>query len=587
MPLMRVALPWDRKPNSSEDLVIDWDNPINRGLAVADGDPRVFRDLTGHHAPNKDETSSFPMPAIGVHGPCIRNNVAVQTKRAYYIQQLWRGTDQVTCLSFFRYRTTTGNSWAVLNGVYRSGFNVWALSRRADSGGNPYKPSFGVSTTTGGNSATGAALADTDPHVCMGRYDGANVALWVDGKPAASSPLTGTMNDTNQYSWQVNGGHTGDGYNTDTDIFLSLAWTRALTDQEMRSISRNPWQIFKPKEVYVVDFVVAGQTVPFNVGDFSIVGNKFILSEQFNFNTAVGVVLGKIMAVGEGISFGPGLDVYYANPMSINEGVAFSVGSQQAAGSPFSIGETIAFAPTGGFTSSPFALQEGIEMAQGGANITSFPFSLVAGEVIGFELGVDAILGSPFTVTQTDSISFGIATAPVTGKAFSLSVGNSVAFNTGNGVAAGSSMSAGEQFNFHQGVDVLGGFSFGVSESQIIPMSVGADSIVGSPMTSAESMSMTLGSAVGQGFTFDVSESNNIPFAFGSGVTQGQAFISNEQIVFSTAGLFTTYPFGIVVGSPPLIDGQLTHTLNINGGSVQLYFNGIDEYFVIDSTTEV
>lgn len=258
MALIPVKIPWTKKPPREVQLQIDWANPITKGLWIAGGHHENERDLTGKHQLNTDTAGH----GVGRKGRCAQSYQGDGRRTAWNIDKT-ELTDKVTCLSVFQYRTATGNGQGELIGVNRSGQASFGLQRRGDSGGNPGRIQFVADNGTTFVTAEEAVdLTGTDTHVVAGRYDGANVTVWRAGTQRASSALTGNIQQSQDIA-QTTGEHTNAAAN-DVNLFLSLIWLRALSDKEIASISRNPWQIFKPKVIWLPVAEAAERTITAN-----------------------------------------------------------------------------------------------------------------------------------------------------------------------------------------------------------------------------------------------------------------------------------------------------------------------------------
>lgn len=100
--------------------------------------------------------------------------------------------------------------------------------------------------------AGGSYVIPAKPTVVIGRQRyGVEQALFVDGE---KDPITGS------YTGAISGVTHFGSYNgnASTRVLLSAIWARALSDEEIRSISANPWQIFAPRETRLFVPVSAG-----------------------------------------------------------------------------------------------------------------------------------------------------------------------------------------------------------------------------------------------------------------------------------------------------------------------------------------
>lgn len=93
-----------------------------------------------------------------------------------------------------------------------------------------------------------AGVVDGLPHVWVGRRLGTAHSIWRDGTDVTGSSDTSasTVWSTAQ-QFEIGGaaGFSDPSFGGNCNVVLCLAWNRALSDVEMLSIGRNPWQLFK------------------------------------------------------------------------------------------------------------------------------------------------------------------------------------------------------------------------------------------------------------------------------------------------------------------------------------------------------
>ena len=99
------------------------------------------------------------------------------------------------------------------------------------------------------------------PHVAALRYTPGLFESFVDGKAdltladTASGTTSGTLWASTNTLWRGSAATQNN-----TSVVLGLFWSRALSDAEIKSISQNPWQIFKPIPRRIFAPVSAGGT---------------------------------------------------------------------------------------------------------------------------------------------------------------------------------------------------------------------------------------------------------------------------------------------------------------------------------------
>ena len=100
----------------------------------------------------------------------------------------------------------------------------------------------GVVQTIGTNVYTLGAM-----HAVALRYDESSLSLFLDGKKESSS-VSGSINYSSggPYVFRLNKDAAAN-YG-DTEVHLNLIYNTALSDSAVLSISKNPWQLFKPRK---------------------------------------------------------------------------------------------------------------------------------------------------------------------------------------------------------------------------------------------------------------------------------------------------------------------------------------------------
>ena len=240
-----IQTPWTSQPQQA--VGIDWSNPITRGLVIAEN----------HSNPR---FAAFNSPTQKV-GPSYRGTGGVATRfvsaSSQYLQQSNTSLTNypLTFLSVFQRATRPFDG--VLMGI-GAGTNRHILYANQDN--------IACFSGAGGTSAQAASTGFD-----LGSFGAGDVRCAVGVISAANSRsvyLDGTLVGTDATIVSTGASNTaviGCYWNNDApsmyfngDIYLSLAWNRALTDTEIKSLSQNPWQIFKPLPRRIVVPVAAG-----------------------------------------------------------------------------------------------------------------------------------------------------------------------------------------------------------------------------------------------------------------------------------------------------------------------------------------
>lgn len=251
----------NRQPRQPQYPVeVDTGNPITRGLVRAlVCEAAGIRDLmlgtgiavTGTYIPQATES-----------GYGRRNNTIT---RANYTLVDAR-TETVSAITIV---------WAGV--VHRVGGTTYPFFRNQQtivqatgSTGPLWSVRFGAANTV--NSTTPIRVGAPTTYVY--RKDGAVGSLFVDGVPALLNVTGGTTAHSAAHGID---GNVGFAQSNDITTNVMLIYDRPLSDAESRSLSINPWQVFRPVQRRVYFDVAAGggatsYTVAADVGNYSLTG---------------------------------------------------------------------------------------------------------------------------------------------------------------------------------------------------------------------------------------------------------------------------------------------------------------------------
>ena len=245
-----------RTRQPQEAVGVDWDNPITNGLSFLWSATQPTNDVTRGFGPSGFWTTpSLIVPALG--GLAARNAATASTRfdatkyaasttytlLAVILDDDGRGvtrnffdSDDLASARIFQFRCTTGNV------VEFIAFNT--------AGGNT--SGFVSSTTT----------SSTTPQVVVARIGLAgevklNVGASVNTMTLGGTPRTNAIAGS-RYSIGSNAGNTNPFPGT---VYLTAAFTRALSDAEVASLQANPWQLFAPRSIWVPVSAAGGGVV--------------------------------------------------------------------------------------------------------------------------------------------------------------------------------------------------------------------------------------------------------------------------------------------------------------------------------------
>ena len=266
-----------RRPLSQPQGVarLDIGNPLSRGIAAW----QTGVDLNGF---TSVDIGSGPAPVVPTIKGVARSysyDASVGLfqwllRTAAVIQPI---TSTIVCLARVNadYVQTNGGGTFGLAGLTRSagGLNAIFLSGTNDGTTSQYE--FNVYATTPSPTSLRTLVStipvDSDWHLFIGRNTSATSRdFWIDGRLQASDTVSSQPYQPNQFNIGSIGNlnRFGNG-----DVALTLFYNRALTNAEIASISRNPWQIFAPQREYIpLQVSAAALTLTADSGTYSITG---------------------------------------------------------------------------------------------------------------------------------------------------------------------------------------------------------------------------------------------------------------------------------------------------------------------------
>ena len=225
-----------RTLQSQIPIEIDWSNPLTKGL-IAAIDPVSGTNLISKAPP----TFSNAAKSVTKNGVA---KVTIVNTSSYETYTFNRSTVNNACSYFVLcdYALPTGSpSTFILGDVEASGvgYNAGLYSNTGNF-------SFYVKNTSGivaSVTSTTTALSAINNLRLAGTYDGANIRVFVNGVNEASNGHTGNVG-IDAFSLNFNRWNNYVGFGVSLNI--GLVWNRALSNAEIKSISDNPWQIFRP-----------------------------------------------------------------------------------------------------------------------------------------------------------------------------------------------------------------------------------------------------------------------------------------------------------------------------------------------------
>ena len=225
-----------RTSQPQEGIVINWNNPITRGLADVIL-PARLHSARGIPATTTGTDRGFSAYSQG-YGRAF--NGGSSTTRDVYPGAWSRVGTLFTFLTVYRLRsipaggTRIAGNWANLN-------NGFALVPNSTN----FAALFADWQFGGANANLIGSAVSTMPKADIVMYDGGQGLLYENGVLTASNgyPYTAPTGD-----FFIGSDISGTGPTADSIVSLTALWRRNLSIAEIRSISSNPWQLFQPQK---------------------------------------------------------------------------------------------------------------------------------------------------------------------------------------------------------------------------------------------------------------------------------------------------------------------------------------------------
>ena len=260
---MSILIPRKSKPPTSnpsgDSYTLNYQNPLTVGLSevlipTAEGLQGV------KHDEFYSESSGNIKAKVGDHGYCVYSDTQhpdeIRLDSADQTTGTWQEpTNQVTVVvALKRTGAAAGNAPIFGNQAPSTApFNSYNIVDISGAG----NLAFEFATTVNGAKiiTDTSGISDNKHHVCIGRYDGANGELFNNGVSVGTIAATG---DIDYFSSTARGPAVGNYFDFSGsrsfvgEIYLCALYSRALSDDEVLSISENPYQILKPRRKYWV-----------------------------------------------------------------------------------------------------------------------------------------------------------------------------------------------------------------------------------------------------------------------------------------------------------------------------------------------
>jgi hypothetical protein len=258
-------IPVFRRTNSQPPGVarLDVGNPLARGIAAwqtgVDLNGFNSSDIGIGHAPVVPTPNGLARnfrydASVGLFQWLLRSTVVIQPI-----------TSTIVCLARVNadYVQTNGAGTFGLAGLTRSagGLNAIYLSGTNDGTTSQYE--FNVyaasPSPTSLRTLVSTIPVDSEWHLFIGRNTSATSRdFWIDGRLQASDTVSSQPYQPNQFNIGsvANLNQFGNG-----DVALTLFYNRALTNAEIASISRNPWQVFASQSQHLPLDIISSSSI--------------------------------------------------------------------------------------------------------------------------------------------------------------------------------------------------------------------------------------------------------------------------------------------------------------------------------------
>lgn len=231
---------WHKQPSYPQ--AIDWSNPLTRELRAAMNAATLIDHVTnqvaGWSGARKVTSGKFGVSTLGNNDNLAF--VPIPTTLGTSITMMLVANDITRVASNFLIGlgATSGNSLAAFQFETPTN-NRFVL--RMQNGGSLSVREYSANATTSPGARVLAAAWNSNT--------GASINVYIDGESDNGGSSGATPGAATIFNRFAIGGvlrSTSDYAQVGNDIALGLLWNRRLPDEEIRELSRNPWQIFQP-----------------------------------------------------------------------------------------------------------------------------------------------------------------------------------------------------------------------------------------------------------------------------------------------------------------------------------------------------
>lgn len=235
---------WTKQP--PENTKINYGHPLAKGLTFCVMGANEFDTATGDF----NTTLQNSVPETGQHGKSRNVGSTIDDGITFPHNQRHNSTEK-TVIVFCQSVSAGEGSFQVFIGKQASQATRTIFFGRNSSDA----ATFGFRNTVSGNSLDqgSTVFADSTVPVCYGvTFNQPNVKYYINGLLKETNSLD-TIPDTTFTGKIAVGradGETGIS-GADIIVYLALLYNRDLSEAEMLSLYKNPWQLFQPRTAYI------------------------------------------------------------------------------------------------------------------------------------------------------------------------------------------------------------------------------------------------------------------------------------------------------------------------------------------------
>lgn len=326
-----------------EAVEVDWGNPLAAGLVwaqVADNPDNV---AAGNATNVMPLGSAVGGPGVGIYLPGTYNNANGGLRSPLSASD---GTEGWTMMGMAR--TDVNNGVRCIVGV--TGFSNNAIHVLDLVNARIRVESSDGSNWTSALASDSVAIGTDHLYVGRVRHNGGR-DVWRNGVQVASdSPARST---TGVLSTQV-GYFTGSGHGNAFvgTLYVTAVWRRVLTDDEVRAVSANPWQLFRVRQVWLPASAAPSADVAGSVALSLTATGSIAVAKPVSGSVAVALATSGSLAVAKPVAGAVGLALSATGAIAVNKPVAGSVAMGVACSGALTVPKPVAGSVAVGLTAA-------------------------------------------------------------------------------------------------------------------------------------------------------------------------------------------------------------------------------------------